>query len=303
MRRWAIGSVGFVSLALLVAWSGSVAVEPGEVVVVRRLGRVLPGPWGPGLHWAWPLGVDRATRLRLIEVRRLEFGLVGTPGPLDAPGAGEYLTGDLNIVRARGVVQYRVTDPIAYLLRSEDRDQLLVRLTEASLARALASRGIDAPLRSGRPEVAREVQVQLSRSSDALGLGIAILGVNLSDARPPSEVEPAFVEAQSAQAERDRRIVEARALAPSMRPAALARAGARTDEANARASRSAEMARAQAGRFLALLAEADRSRPLTVRRLYRDTLLELLPKVRRKVLMTPEEPVDLGLFGPGKVDQ
>jgi membrane protease subunit HflK len=303
MRRWVIISIGYLLLALLVAWSGWVAVEPGEVVVVRRLGRALPEPWGPGLHWAWPLGIDRATRLRLDEVRRLEFGLVGTPGPLDAPGAGEYLTGDLNIVRARGVVQYRVTDPVAYLLRSDDRDQLLVRLTEASLARSLASRAIDAPLRSGRPEVAREVQVQLTRSADALDLGIAILGVNLSDARPPSEVEPAFAEAQSAQAERDRRIVEAKALAPSMRPTARAQAATRTDEANARAARSSEMARAQAGRFLALLAEADRSRPLTVRRLYRDALHELLPKVRRKILMTPDEPVDLGLFGPGKVDQ
>ena len=57
------------------------------------------------------------------------------------------------------------------------------------------------------------------------------------------------------------------------------------------------MARAQAERFLALLAEADRSRPLTVRRLYRDALRDLLPKVRRKVLLTPDEPVDLGLFG------
>jgi membrane protease subunit HflK len=242
-------------------------------------------------------------RLRLDEVRRLEFGRIGPAGPLDPPGAGEYLTGDLNIVRANGVVQYRVTDPVAYLLRSGDRDQLLARLTESGLARALAARGIDAPLRSGRPEVAREVQVQLSRSAEALGLGIAILGVNLSDARPPSEVEPAFAEAQAALSERDRRIVEARALAPAMRPAALAQARARTDEANARASRSVEMARAEAGRFLALLAEADRSRPLTVRRLYRDALRELLPRVRRKVLVTPEEPVDLGLFGAGRADQ
>ena len=47
----------------------------------------------------------------------------------------------------------------------------------------------------------------------------------------------------------------------------------------------------------ALLAEADRSRALTVSRLYRDALRDLLPRVRRKVLMTPDEPVDLGLFG------
>ena len=87
MRRWAIASMGLVSLAMLVAWIGSVAVEPGEVVVVRRLGRVLPEPWGPGLHWAWPLGVDRTMRLRLDEVRRLEFGRIGPAGPLDPPGA------------------------------------------------------------------------------------------------------------------------------------------------------------------------------------------------------------------------
>jgi len=297
MIRRAVGAAGLAALALALVWGGWVAVEPGEVVVVRRLGRALPEPWGPGPHWAWPLGLDRTTRLRSDEVRRLEFGLVDTPGPLDPPGAGEFLTGDLNIVRARGVVQFRVADPIAFVLRSSDRDRLLASLTEASLARALASRTIDAPLRSGRPEVARAVQSDLARSADALGLGVAILGVNLTDARPPIEVEPAFAEAQSAQAERDRRVVEAKGLAASTRPAAIAAARASTDSAHARASRSGEWARARAARFLALLAEADRSRALTVRRLYRDALGELMPRVRRKVLMTPEEPVDLGLFG------
>jgi hypothetical protein len=58
--------------------------------------------------------------------------------------------------------------------------------------------------------------------------------------------------------------------------------------------------RGQAERVLALLAEADRSRALTVRRLYRDALRDLLPRVRRKVLLTPEEPVDLSLFGVEK---
>ncbi|WP_435010572.1 protease modulator HflK [Tundrisphaera lichenicola] len=303
MSRMRIGSllVGF--LTILIAWSGWTTVEPGEVVVVRRLGRTLPEPWGPGPHWIWPLGIDRSTRLRLDEVRRLEFGLPETSGPLNAPGDGEYLTGDLNILRARGVVQYRVSHPISFVLRSEDRDRLLVRMTEASATRALATRGIDQPLRSGRSEIAREIQTSLASSADALDLGVSILGINLTDARPPIEVEPAFAEAQSAQSERDRKLVEAASLARNMRPATLASAGTRIDEANARASRSAEMARAQAGRFLTLLAEADRSRPLTIRRLYRDALRELMPRVRRKILMTPDEPVDLGLFGSGNSDQ
>lgn len=296
-RGWWVGLAGLL-LAVLLASSWT-TVSPGEVVVVRRLGRVLPEPWAPGSHWGWPLGLDRKIRLRLDEVRRLEFGRIEPAGPRDEPGEGEYLTGDRNLLRARGVVQYRVSDPVAYTLQTEDVERLLARATEASLARALASRGVDAPLRSGRLEVALDVQRELARSVEALGLGVSILGVNLTDARPPVEVEPAFVEAQAAQSERDRRIDEARALLGIIRPAALAAAEGSTDEARAQADRAVAMARGQAERFLALLAEADRSRLLTVRRLYRDALRDLLPKVRRKVLLTPDEPVDLGLFGQG----
>jgi modulator of FtsH protease HflK len=294
-RVWLLGLAGLLVLAILA--SGWTTVGPGEVVVVRRLGRVLPEPWAPGWHLGWPLGVDRMTRLRLDEVRRLEFGRIEPAGPTDEPGEGEFLTGDHNLIRARGVVQYRVTDPVAYLLKSADVDRLLARSTEASLARALASRAVDAPLRSGRTEVARDVQEGLTKSVDKLALGVTILGVNLTDARPPVEVEPAFVEAQAAQSERDRRIDEAKALGGILRPAALAVAEGSTDEARAKADRGVAMARGQSERFLALLAEADRSRTLTIRRLYRDALRDLLPKVRRKVLMTLDEPVDLGLFG------
>lgn len=296
MRPRAWGLIGLSTALLAVAATGWTRVGPGEVVVVRRLGRVLPGIWGPGSHWGWPLGIDRKSRLRLDEVRRLEFGRVDPAGPTDDPADGEYLTGDQNLARVRGVVQYRVSDPVAYLLRASDVDRLLARATEASLARALASKGIDAPLRSGRAEVARDINDGLKRSVDALGLGVAILGVNLTDARPPVEVEPAFAEAQSAQSERDRRIAEAKALTGTLRPPALAASGAIVDEARAGADRRISLARGQAERFLALLAEAEASRGLTVRRIYRDALRDLLPKPRRKVLTSPDEPVDLGLM-------
>jgi membrane protease subunit HflK len=295
MKRWFPTLMMIVFVGVLL--SGWRTVEPGEVVVLRRFGRVQAEPWGPGAHWAWPIGIDRLSRLRLDEVRRLEFGRIDPSGPLDAPGSGEFLTGDRNIVRARGVVQYRVIDPVAFLLGSESFDATFARITEASLARALASRPIDAPLRDGRAEVACDVQQALGRSVETLGLGVTILGVNLTDARPPIEVEPAFAEAQSALSERDRRLNEARSLAGQLRPAAVSLAENLSNGARIDANRKATMARAEADRFLRLLDEANRSRALTIRTLYRDTLRDLLPKVRRKVLMTPDEPVDLGLFG------
>lgn len=300
MKRGTVVMLAATLAFLAYVSTGWVVVPPGEVVVVRRLGRVLSPPWLPGPHLGWPLGFDQTTRVRTDAVRRVEFGLAGTAGSGDEPGAGEYLTGDLNLFRARGIVQYRVSDPAAFALRSADRDSLLIRLSEASLTRALSRQRIDSALRAGRAEIAMDVAAALSRAVDRYGLGIAILGVNLTDARPPTEVAADFLAAQAAETERDRRINEARTYEASTLPVARASALAKLEHAHAVADRTVALANARAGRFLALLAEAQRARALTVRRVYLDTLRDLLPRVKRKLLMTPEEPVDLSILGTEK---
>jgi membrane protease subunit HflK len=300
MKRIALVSIVLGTLLAILLATGAVVVSPGEVAVVRRLGRTLPRPWAPGLHLGWPLGLDRITRVRTDEVRRVEVGLAEVAGPGDEPGAGEYLTGDLNLLRARGIVQYRVSDPAAFALRAAEVEPLLTRLTESSLARALARRGIDGVLRHERAEVVREAEADLAQAVERLGIGLAILGVSLTDARPPTEVAPDFAAAQAAQSEHDRRINEAKTYAATALPAAEAQALARTEQARARADRAIAQARSRASRFLALLGEADRSRRLTVRRLYLDALRDLLPRVQRKLVLTPEEPIDLSILGVGR---
>jgi membrane protease subunit HflK len=280
--------------------TGWAVVPPGEAVVVRRLGRVLPQPWGPGLHLGGPIGVDRRTRVRTDEVRRLTVGLAGTPGADDDPGAGEFLTGDLNLLRAEATVQYRVADPVAFALNAAGVEPVLKRLAETGLGRALARQGVDATLRDGRAEAAREAGRDVSRGAARYGLGVEILGVSLTDARPPSEVAPDFAAAQGAGSDRDRRVNEAKTYAASTVTAARAGARARLERARAAADRTLAVARGRADRFLALLAEAEKSRALTVRRLYLDALRDLLPRVRRKLVLTPDEPLDLSILGSGR---
>lgn len=295
-RRLVLVAVLLVPVLAYLA-TGWMTVAPGEVVVVQRFGRLLPRPWTSGLHWVWPLGLDRITRVRTDEVRRLTVGLAGTPGAADAPDAGEYLTGDLNLLRAEATVQYRVTDPSAFVTRAASLDALLLRSVEASLSRALARHGIDAALREERAEIAREVESDLAGALRREPLGVSVLGVSLTDARPPQEVAPDFAAAQAARSEHDRRVNEAKTYEVTTLPAARAMAQGKTEQARASAERTVSLAKSRAGRFEALLAEANRARPLTVRRLYLDTLRTLLPKVRRKIVLTPDEGVDLSLFG------
>ena len=277
--------------------SGIVTVAPGEVAIVRRLGRALPTPRLAGLHFGLPRGIDRVTRVRTDAVRRITIGLAGTPTWSDSPNTGEFLTGDLNIVRAQATVQYRISDPYAYALSADNVEPILVRLSEAALARSLARQAIDATLRDGRGVAARETEAEINRVARRDRLGITVLGVSLTDARPPTEVAAEFAAAQAAESDRDRRINEARTRAATTLSEARSHAPARLEHARAQADRTIALARARAGRFLALLAEADKSRPLTARRLYLDALQEILPKVRRKLVLTPDEPLDLSILG------
>jgi membrane protease subunit HflK len=293
-----------IATGLIAAWlfaAGWCTVAPGEVLVVRRLGRLLATPWGPGLHWHFPGFIDRLDRIRTDEVRRLTIGQAG-PASVDAePSAGEVMTGDLNLLRIEATLQYRVADPVARALRGDRAEDILARATESSLVRSLARRGVDAALRSERGQIAREVADELQSQSDGLQLGVLILGVSLTDARPPVEVAADFAEAQAAESRRDDRINVARAHEAVQLATAASRGDALREAARADASREQLTARADADRFLALLPEVRRARALTVRRLYIESVQSLLGSVRRKLVLPPGDSLDLTVLGlPGQ---
>ena len=283
--------------AALTAATGWCLVAPGEVMVVRRFGHAIDPPWGPGLHWRLPLGLDRLDRVRSDAVRQVTIGLAGPAGADREPSAGEVMTGDLNLLRFQATIQYRVARPVDYIVRVEQVESLLATSAEASVARALAVRGVDAVLRSDRQAIAREVEHDLQSSADRYQSGIAILGVSLTDARPPTEVEADFAAAQSAESERGRRVNEAISYRETTATKSRAAARAKLESAHAAALRTHLMAQAEAQRFLALLAEAGRSRSLTMRRLYIESIQTLLDGVQRKLVLPPGGDVDLTVLG------
>jgi membrane protease subunit HflK len=297
MRRRAWLVIILVATVSAVASSGWHVVRPGEQIVVRRLGGLVRPVWGPGSHWGFPPGIDRVDRVRTDLVRRLH---IGTPEELDGKAdssRGEFLTGDLNLVRIQAIVQFRVDAPADFIVRGGEVEIVLERLAEASLTSTLARRSIDAVLRAERQAVAGEVERALADAVRRHKLGIAILGVNLTEARPPPEVAAEFMAAVAAASHRERRVQEASSYADTTATAARAAAQAVVDGARAIANRETLVSSAQAQRFVALLAEARRSRSLTIQRIYVDSMKSLLGQVRRKVVLPPGDVVDLTVLG------
>jgi len=279
-----VAATGLAGLA-----AGLVVIEPGEVGVVRRLGRVLADPLPPGPHWLWPLGIDRLDRVCPAAVSALEIGRPRESTAPRAPGVGEVLTGDLNLLNIAATVQYRIARPVDYIIHAEAVEPILKRLFEASSTQAIARRGVDAALKSDRTLITREVTAELSRQTERLGLGVEILAVGYRDVRPPIEVEAEFAAAQSAASERDNRVAEAQSLALTRAAAAQAAAYAAAQQAQAAANSTIKLAHAHANRFLALTAQHHSNPSLFRRQLFLDAIRNILTQAHTRII-SPAQP-------------
>src|SRR5262245_25398386 len=181
MKRWIAPTIGAGVLAYLA--TGLVVVAQDESGVVRRFGAVLAEPWGPGLHWGMPWGIDQVDRIKPGQTRVLAVGARGLQvAPLARspdPDGDDFLTGDLNLVTVEAIVQYRVSDPPRFLFAARSVEASLAAAAESALMRAMAERGIDDVLTSGRAEVAERVGNALQEDADLQGLGVSIRAVRL----------------------------------------------------------------------------------------------------------------------------
>jgi membrane protease subunit HflK len=301
MRRLVAATFALALLAYLA--TGVSMVQQDELGVVRRFGAVLREPWEPGLHWGLPWGLDRVERIKPGQTRTFT---VGARDPQAAPLAqapnpetDDFLTGDLNVVTAQAIVQYRVLDPVAFLFAARSVDATLAAIAESALTRALAGRSIDDVLTTGRAEVADRMVRSIQDRADLQGLGISVRAVRLGRVAPPIPVAPAFADA--ARARSDRRQVVTQAEEYRDRALADARGQAReiADRAAGQFDRRVQSARGEADRFAKVLAESSKDFAGTRRRLYLEALAELFPRFSRKVVVAPGQDLDISLFTEG----
>jgi modulator of FtsH protease HflK len=285
--------VGYVS-------SGLTILQPDEVGIVRRFGAVLPEPWEPGLHWGLPWGFDRVDRLKVNQTRTIAVGASGSSeAPISRapdPASDDFLTGDLNLVTAEALVQFRVKDPAAYLFRAGDVEAALRASSEWALTRALSRRGIDELLTTGRADVADWLGRVIQSLADEEGLGISVVAVRLGRVAPPSAVAPAFADAARARSDRRQAITRAEEYRDRSRSEARGQAREIADVAAGQLDRIVEPARGEAQRFTRVLAEARKAPDSSRRRLLLETLAELLPRFRRTVVVAPGQDLDISLF-------
>ncbi len=280
---------------LIFAGTSLYSVGADEVGVVQRFGRYVRTT-EPGLHLMLPFGIEKATQVKVKYIFKEEFGFrTLRPGiktvraPESYPDESLMLSGDLNSLVVEWIVQYKVKDPVKLLFNIRDPQSTVKAISEAVMRQVVGDHSVTEALTTRRVEVNLEVQKKLQEILDSYDSGIHIVTVKLQDVNPPDEVKPAFNEVNEAKQERRRMINEAEQAYNKVIPRAKGEAEKMIREAEGYALDRVNRARGDAHKFLATWEEYKDAKEVTRRRLYLETLAEVLPKAGRKYILDPSQ--------------
>jgi membrane protease subunit HflK len=281
---------------LLALWllTGVYIVPADEQAVVTRFGRVAEPRALPGIHYSLPWPIDRVSRLKVQQLQRLIVG--GDPsdavlGRLE-PSTSQFLTGDQNLIHLRVAVQFSVAAPREYLFTADDVKRAVGAAVESELARRVGQRGVDAVLTTEKIAVQEEVRGAAQKLVDQYRLGVALASVNIESAQPPPEARDAFNDVASARADSARIVNEALGYAGDIVPKARGEASQSLQAAVGYREKKVNEARGDASRFTQVAAEYERAAAVNGRRLYAETMEQVLPKIK-KILVDSRGNLDL----------
>jgi modulator of FtsH protease HflK len=296
-RRWWL-----VALAVYML-SGVYSVSAEQQAVVVSFGRVVAKGVTPGIHYSLPWPIESVYKLKVLETKRLTVG-VEMPdqalGRTAAENPTEYLTGDQNLINVRMAVQYAVKDPAAFLFRSQDVAQLIARSVESAFAETIAAENVDSLLTTGKIAAQNATLARSREILDAYGSGVFISSINIENVTPPAEAAEAFRESISARADRDRIVNEAQGYSNDATAKAAGEAEKLVTDAESYRQQRINEAEGDAARFAKLLAESRKAKDVTERRLYLETMEEVLPRMKKVVIDSsgPKSLMDLGIIRP-----
>ena len=280
--------IGIGIVILLWFASGFFTVSPDEQGVIRRFGKQVRIT-SPGLRYRLPWPIEVVDTPKVTAIQRIEIGFRNIdPGP---PARYQFieaeslmLTGDENIVDAQIIVQYKIKNPSNYLFKVKDIHGTLKDASEVALRQVVGGGTIDSVLTVGRFQIQDQVRLQLQQIMDSYESGLLITAVKLQTVRPPEEVEQSFKDVVSAKEDRERLIYEAKGYQEDLIPKAKGKAMQIIREAEGYKEERIKKAQGDASKFLSVLKEYEKAKDVTIKRLYLETMEEVLPGVKKFII-------------------
>jgi modulator of FtsH protease HflK len=252
--------------------SGIFQIKSAERGVILRFGKFAPPLRYEGAGWRWPWPIEQLIKVNVASVQSNEY-------------KSRVLTSDVNLVDLRFAVQYQLTDPTKALFRVKDPEVTLSEVSEMAIREVVGRSELDDVLvGKTRPEITRRTKELIQHTLDSYNTGITVTTVNLTDVQVPEAVIPSQRDANKALADQERFIKESQAYANKIIPVAQGIAARMQQDAEAYKSQVTAIAQGQGSLFSQLEEAYSQAPEVTRRRLYMDTIENLLTHAHKVLI-------------------
>ncbi len=289
-----VGALAVVGLGLVVLWllSGIYFVTGREQGIVMRFGAVVAHS-GQGINYHLPWPIETVQVVEVTKENQLNIGYQQSSDVSDPTQAGDVpaeslmLTGDENIVDVNFTVFWVVKDASAYLFNVENPDKAIKAVAESAMREVVGQHHFEAIITQDRELVQIRVRDLMQKILDGYGAGIWIRRVYLGNASAPEQVNDAYRDVQAARTDQERMRNEAEAYANQIIPVARGQAAKIVQQAEAYRQQAIAEASGEAKRFLFVYQEYRKAPEVTRRRMYIETMSQVLAPMNKIILDEP----------------
>lgn len=276
------GGIGLSVILLIfaVVWIflGLYTVKEQEQALILRFG-AYERTETSGLHWV-PRGIESKVIVDIEKIRTHQI-------------QAEMLTQGASIVLVDFGVQYRVDDPEAYVFNLTDSDETVRAVAESALRQVIGDSSLDDILTEGKGLIRTRTSDIMQQILTDYKAGIKITNVTVGDSRAPAAVKAAFDDVTSAKADREKFIKEAESYTNKEVPLAEGNAEKYKQAALAYSQKVVADAQGRVALFEKLLPEYEAAPEVTRRRLYLETMEQVLGKIDKVLVDESNQQVNL----------
>jgi membrane protease subunit HflK len=246
--------LGFIAVWLI--FTSTHSISPGQRGVVTRLGRY-SYTLGPGLGWTLPSPIERVKKVDVETIRSVDLGSSGSDDLM--------LTGDQNLIDLAYSVRWNIRTPELYLFQLAQPDDTIKEVAESAMRAVVSQVTLNDAMGDRRAEIETKAAENMQKILDSYRSGIQVQGIAIKQADPPDAVNDAFKQVTAAQQDAQTYINNANAYSLQLR----------------------QKAQGEATAFEKVFEQYKLAPEVTRRRMYYETMEQVLSKVDKTIVEAP----------------
>lgn len=204
--------LGYGAAGLVILWivmTSTYRIDAQERGVIMRFGQYVETV-GPGFHFKLPAPIDTVLRPKVEQVNSFDIG------PADGAAENLMLTGDKNIIDIAYAVRWKINDPELYLFELAEPEKTIREVAESAMRAEIGNSVLNDAIGPQRAQIAEQVRERMQEMLNSYRAGIEIRGVDIKQADPPAAVDDAFKDVSAAQQDAQQYLNQSRAYAQQL---------------------------------------------------------------------------------------